>query len=88
LLCISREIFKKLSSITREFYPRQAVIKNAPARVQRAEALPKAPALPLRSARETAYPEYAPTKIWPTRYSEFWQWQRVSDWWREFGQDE
>jgi len=88
LLCISKEGFEKLRLTTRKFYAQQAVIKNIPARVQRTKALRKMPVLPLRGIKEAACPEYTPTKIWPTRYSELWQWQRVNDWYREFGQDE
>ena len=88
LLCISKETFEKLRLTTREFYTQQAVAKNIPARVQRTELLRKASALPLRCNEEARYSAYTPTKIWQTRYSELWQWQRVNDWYREFGQDE
>ena len=88
MLCISKEIFEKLRLTTREFYGQQAVVKNIPARVQRTKAQRKMPVLPSRGIKETACPEYTPTKIWPTRYSELWQWQRVSEWHREYGQDE
>ena len=88
LLCISKENFEKLCLSAQEFYAQLAAVNNAPARVQRTELLCKAPALPLRHIKRTNYPEYAPTKIWQTRYSEFWQWQRVSEWHREYGQDE
>jgi len=88
LLCISKEVFEKLCLSAQEFYARQATVNNAPAWVQKTELLPKAPALPLHSSKRANYPEYAPTPIWQTRYSDFWQWQRVSEWHREYGQDE
>jgi len=88
LLCISKEIFEKLCLTTREFYARQVVLKNTPAQLRKIKALPKTPALPSPDAKKAICPEYAPTKIWTTRHSEFWQWQRVSEWHREYGQDE
>jgi hypothetical protein len=48
----------------------------------------KAPVTSLRSIEKAGYSAYTPTPIWQTRYSEFWQWQRVSEWYREYGQDE
>ena len=88
LLCISKENFEKLCLSAHGFYAKQTAVNNAPVRVQRTGLLCKAPALPLCSIERISYPEYAPTKIWQTRYSEFWQWQRVSEWHREYGQDE
>jgi hypothetical protein len=88
LLCISRRIFEKLCLSAQEFYAQPAAVNNAPARVQRTESLPKAPALPLLCNEEAGYSAYTPTPIWQTRYSELWQWQRVSEWHREYGQDE
>ena len=86
LLCIGKEIFEKLRLTTRGFYVRQAVFKNTPAQLHKTKALPKTPALPSSDTKKAIYPEYAPTKIWPTRHSEFWRWQRVSEWHREYGQ--
>ena len=88
LLCISKESFEKLRLTTRGFYARQAALKNTPAQLHKTKALPKTPVLPSSDAKKAICPEYAPTKIWPTRHSEFWQWQRVSEWHREYGQDE
>jgi hypothetical protein len=89
LLCISREIFEKLCSAAQEFFVQRAAVKVIPLRPKITESLfRRASKLPLRNLEETSCFEYVPTKIWATRYSEFWQWQRVSDWWREFGQDE
>ena len=87
MLCISKENFEKLRLSVLGFYAKQTAVNNAPMRVQRTELLCKAPALPLRSIERDSYPEYAPTSIWQTRYSELWQWQRVAEWYREYGQD-
>ena len=65
-----------------------AAVYNAPARVQRTGSLCKEPALPLRCTEKASYSEYNPTPIWHTRYSELWQWQRVAEWYREYGRDE
>ena len=88
LLCISKERFEKLALATQEFLTKRHVLKNTPAPIQRIKPLPKAPAPSSRNIKDTIYPEYTPTGIWQTRYSEFWQWQRVSEWYREYGQDE
>ena len=88
LLCISKELFEKLALTAQEFFAKENTVKIIPARIQRIKSLSKAPALSLRSIEKDRYSEYAPTPIWQTRYSEFWQWQRVSEWWSEFGQDD
>ena len=88
LLCISKELFEKLTLASQGFFTKKHVLKNTPARAQRTKSLLKAPEPSLRDIEKAVYPEYSPTKIWQTRYSEFWQWQRVSEWWREFGQDD
>jgi trehalose-6-phosphate synthase len=64
------------------------VPKNIPAQAQRTKSSGKAPVLTLPGSEEARYPEYIPTPIWQTRYSEFWQWQRVNEWWREYGEDD
>jgi hypothetical protein len=69
-----------------EFLIQDVALKNIPA--QRIKTLRKMPALSLRRIEERKYSTYAPTIIWQTRYSEFWQWQRVSEWHRQYGQDE
>ena len=88
ILCISKELFEKLASEAREFLVKENAPKNIPVQAQRIKPLCKAPAQSLRNIEKTVYPEYSPTRIWQTRYSEFWQWQRVSEWHREYGQDE
>ena len=71
-----------------KFLIKEVAPKNTPVQSQRIKSLSKVPALSLRSIEKDRYSEYAPTPIWQTRHSEFWQWQRVSEWWREFGEDE
>ena len=88
LLCISKERFEKLALVTQEFLTKKHVFKNTPTRAQRTKSLPKALAPSLRDNEKARYSVYAPTSIWQTRYSELWQWQRVSEWHREYGQDE
>ena len=88
LLCISKEIFKKLRLTTREFYTQQAIVKNAPTQAQRTKALHKTPALSSCGTKETTCLEYTPTNIWPTRDSTLWQWRRAYEWWHEYGQDD
>jgi hypothetical protein len=88
LLCISKERFEKLALAAQEFLTKKHVFKNTPSRTQRIKLLCKAPAPSSRNIERTVYPEYTPTRIWQTRQSEFWQWQRVSEWHREYGQDE
>jgi hypothetical protein len=88
LLCISKERFEKLALVTQEFFTKKHLLKNTPAPAQRTKSLLKAPVSYLRGIKKAGYSAYAPTPIWPTRYSEFWQWQRVSEWHREYGQDE
>ena len=70
-----------------EFFVKENIFKNTPAQVQKIKSLPKAPVSSLRGSEESRYSVYAPTSIWQTRYSELWQWQRVSEWHREYGQD-
>jgi len=84
LLCISKELFEKLALAAQEFFVKENVLKTAPARAQKTKSLRKTPITSLRNIRHS---EYAPTSIWHTRYDEFWQWQRVSEWWREFDPD-
>lgn len=88
MLCISKELFEKLALAAQEFFTKKHVLKNTPARAQRTKPLRKAPAPSLRDNEEARYSAYIPTPIWQTRYSELWQWQRVSEWYREYGQDE
>jgi hypothetical protein len=71
-----------------ELFAKENIFKNAPAQAQKIKSLPKAPTPSLRDNEEARYSVYIPTPIWQTRYSELWQWQRVSEWWREYGQDE
>jgi len=77
-----------LTSEAQEFFIKETTPKNIPAQAQKIKPLCKAPVPSLRNIEKGVYPEYNPTKIWQTRYSEFWQWQRVSEWHREYGQDE
>ena len=88
LLCISKERFEKLALVTQEFFAKKHVLKNIPAQAQKTKSLLKAPELFLCGIEKARYSAYTPTSIWQTRYSEFWQWQRVSEWYREYGQDE
>lgn len=88
LLCISKERFGKLTLAIRDSLIKELIPRKSYARVLRKEPLHKAPALPLRSKKETMPSRYIPTPIWHTRESEFWQWQRVSEWWREYRPDE
>ena len=88
LLCISKERFERLTLETREFRIKKAASKNTPVRVQRIKQLCKAAEPYSPKIQKAVHLEYAPTKIWQTRHSEFWQWQRVSEWHREYGQDE
>jgi hypothetical protein len=84
LLCISKEVFEKLTLTAREFFIKERIPKSAPARIKPC----KMPVLATRRKGKARYQEYTPTPIWYTRCSEYWQWQRVSEWWREYGQDE
>ncbi len=88
MLCISKELFEKLCLTAQEFFVKENIFKNTPAQAQKIKSLPKAPTPSLRDNEEARYSVYIPTSIWQTRYSELWQWQRVSEWWREFGQDD
>ena len=88
LLCISKELFEKLRLTAQKFSVKENIFKNTPAQAQKIKSLPKAPAPFLRDSEEARYSVYAPTSIWQTRYSELWQWQRVSEWHHEYGQDE
>ncbi|MBU0503523.1 MAG: hypothetical protein KKG43_03945 [Candidatus Omnitrophica bacterium] len=88
MLCISKEIFEKLSLTTRESNTQQTVAKDTPAHIQRTRKSYKTLVLPVPNAKETLCPEYIPTKIWPTRDSALWQWRRVKEWHREYGLDE
>ena len=81
---LGKAVSKALNKPTTKRY----VLKNTPAPAQKTKPLPKAPAPSLRNIERTICPEYTPTRIWQTRHSEFWQWQRVSEWHREYGQDE
>jgi hypothetical protein len=88
LLCISTAIFEKLALEIQE----SPVIEPIPAPVstpvQRTNTEPdikRQLALPM--TRYPEYLEYTRSSIWQTRYSEFWQWRRVKQWWREFKQD-
>jgi len=69
-----------------EFFIKDVVPKNIPA--QRIKSLRRTPALSLHNIEERKYSAYTPTGIWQTRYSELWRWQRVSEWHRQYGQDE
>jgi len=88
LLCISKERFKKLTLATQEIFTKKHVFKNIPAQVHKTKSLLKTLEPSLRGIKKSRYSAYTPTTIWQTRYSEFWQWQRVSEWHREYGQDE
>ncbi len=77
-----------MTLVTRDFFTKKHVLKNAPKQVQKTKSLLKVPKLSLHSIKKNNYSVYIPTPIWQTRYSEFWQWQRVSEWHREYGQDE
>ena len=88
LLCISKERFERLSLTAQELLNKRHVPKNTLAPVQKIKPLPKAPVPASRDIERTISPEYIPTRIWQTRQSEFWQWQRVSEWHREYGLDE
>jgi hypothetical protein len=88
LLCISKESFEKLFLVTQEFPGNDNARKLIPAQAPRIKSLPRTPVPVLHSNEKNNYSWYTPTKIWATRYSEFWQWQRVSEWHREYGQDE
>ncbi len=88
LLCISKERFEKLVLATQGFFAKKQLFKNIPKRVQKTKPLLKAVKQPLRGVKESKCSTYTPTSIWQTRYSEFWQWQRVSEWHREYRQDE
>ena len=88
LLCISKERFEKLCLAARELSVNKQPLRNIPAQTQKVKPLYTAAGLTSRNSQETKYSAYIPTPIWQTRYSEFWQWQRVSQWHREYGQDE
>ena len=88
LLCISKELFEKLALAAQEFFAKESILKDTPALIRRSKPLLKAPVTSLRNIEKAGYSAYTPTPIWQTRYSEFWQWQRVSEWYREYGQDE
>jgi hypothetical protein len=88
LLCISKERFEKLCLAARELLAKDKPLRSILAQTQKVKPLCKAPGLTLHNSRKTKYSAYIPTPIWQTHYSEFWQWQRVSEWHREYGQDE
>ena len=88
LLCIGKERFGKLTLAVCDSRIKGHIPMKAFVRVPRKEPVHKTPALPLRSKKEIMPSEYIPTQIWHTRESEFWQWQRVSEWWREYRPDE
>lgn len=88
LFCISREIFKKLCLAAQEHLVKELPLKKILAQAPRIKSLPKTPASALYGREENKHSwYYSPTKMWVTRYSELWQWQRVSEWDREYGQD-
>jgi hypothetical protein len=88
LLCISKERFEKLCLAARELLVNDKLIRSIPAQTQKVKLLCETPVLTLHSSQKTKHSAYIPTPIWQTHYSEFWQWQRVSEWHREYGQDE
>jgi hypothetical protein len=85
ILCIRKELFEKLCLETQEFLATKTAPKKT--KVIAAEPKPLCDVPQENTLRHTGY-VYTPTKIWATRYSELWQWQRVSEWWREYGTDE
>ena len=88
LLCIGKESFEKLTLSTRQFFSLKSALKDTARETRIIQAPPKVPVPYLADNRKAVYSAYTPTKIWASRYSEFWQWQRVSEWHREYGQDE
>ena len=88
LLCISRAIFEKLTLAARKLFIEPACPECLPAPAQENDPSSKEPVSYTTGNRNTGYLEYTPSRIWPTRNSKFWQWRRVSDWWRQYGQDE
>jgi endo-beta-N-acetylglucosaminidase D len=88
LLCISKAIFEKLTLATREFIVEPARSEFIPAPAQENNPSFKSPTLPIADNRKTGYLEYSPSRIWNTRDSSFWQWRRVSEWWRDYRQDD
>jgi len=85
LLCISKERFDKLTRAVRDSLIKKHIPRKTYARVPKIEPLPETSA---SSFRPTMLSEYIPTSIWHTRESELWQWQRLSEWWREYRPDE
>jgi endo-beta-N-acetylglucosaminidase D len=77
-----------LALATQEFFIKRALPKSIPEQVQKTQSLRNALTVSLCRIKETRDSAYNPTPIWQTRYSEFWQWQRVSEWHREYGQDD
>jgi hypothetical protein len=88
LLCISKERFGKLTLAIRDSLIKGHIPRKVLARILKTEPLHQTPALFLHCEEETMPSEYIPSQIWHTRDSELWQWQRVSEWWREYKSDE
>jgi len=88
LLCISKAVFEKLTAAAQEFFSNESAPKIIPAQAAGIKSPPKAPVPALHVSEENKHSWYTPTKIWATRYSELWQWQRVSEWWRRYRQEE
>ena len=84
LICISKGLFEKLCLETKEFL----AVKPAPRKINSVKAESKPLCyVPQENTLRPGNSVYMPTKIWATRSSEYWQWQRVSEWDREYGQD-
>jgi hypothetical protein len=77
-----------LAFAAQEFPAKESILNNTPALIRRPKPLLKAPIISSRNIEKFGYSACTPTSIWQTRYSEFWQWQRVSEWYDEYGQDE
>jgi hypothetical protein len=88
LLCITKAVFEKLTTVMRESFGNDRKPRPTPAEDVKTKSLLKVPVPVLYTSKENKHSCYMPTKIWATRYSELWQWQRVSEWHREYGQDE
>ena len=88
LLCISKLVFEKLTLAAREFFVKPVCQKRLPAPVQENKPSFKQPEACLADNGNTGHSEYAPSQIWNTRNSRLWQWRRLSEWWREYHQDE
>ena len=69
------------------FRSKEPVIKNISVAARKTNCVSKAAAQSFFSKKTDNYFVYTPTSIWQTRHSEFWQWQRLSEWWNEFNQD-